>query len=271
MTMAGVACAAVWGVTAQLSAQTKPTTPSGTTTSPRTGSLYDRVGGLAGIAVLTDDFVNKLVGEQMGMRSGMDSRMSTTGTGSYGMGTTSGTSGYGTSGTTGSTSGSGTGTGTSRTGTGMGTTGTTGMTGGSSMDTSDNMGRTGSTAGTGMTGTTGMRSTPRPGSTMGTGSSGMGMSGAAGMDYSSGVNMSLLKYHVISELCESAGGPCRFTGAENEANFGHLMVTNDNWTAAMAALRSDLDAHGVTGADRDKLVTAVEKMKSHIVTGGTGR
>ena len=99
----------------------------------------------------------------------------------------------------------------------------------------------------------------------------MGMGGASSLDYSSGINVSLLKFHVMSELCEAAGGPCRYTGTPDEANYGHLQITNDRWNSAIDGLRSDLDEHGVTGPDRDKLVSAVTTLKSRIVTTGTTR
>jgi hypothetical protein len=102
--------------------------------------------------------------------------------------------------------------------------------------------------------------------TTGTGTSGMGME--SGMQQPSPTHMAhmtLLHYYVLSELCQSAGGPCKFTGTPTAADFAHMKLTTEQWYSAINTLRADIEAQGITGADRDKLVTAVDRLRSHIV------
>jgi hemoglobin len=80
-----------------------------------------------------------------------------------------------------------------------------------------------------------------------------------------------LKYHVTSLVCQSAGGPEKYTGRGMKESHAHLDITEKEWQAMRADFKKVLDKFKVPEQEQKELITIVESTKKDIVlvSGGT--
>lgn len=74
-----------------------------------------------------------------------------------------------------------------------------------------------------------------------------------------------LKYHVTSLVCQSAGGPEKYTGRGMKESHQHLNITEKEWQAMAADFKKVLDKFKVPEAEQRELFAIVETTKKDIV------
>ena len=80
------------------------------------------------------------------------------------------------------------------------------------------------------------------------------------------VKMSRLKEKLREQLCNVAGGPCRYTGDPmNEVHKG-LKITEAEWNLMVQFLRDALERSGVRDAEKNELLRILAPMKRDIVS-----
>jgi hemoglobin len=74
-----------------------------------------------------------------------------------------------------------------------------------------------------------------------------------------------LRRMLIDQICEAAGGPCKYTGRDMKTTHTGLGITEAEWNAGAADLVGTLDKLGVKGRERDEIVAFVVATKKDIV------
>lgn len=74
-----------------------------------------------------------------------------------------------------------------------------------------------------------------------------------------------IRMHVISQLCEAAGGPCNYTGRDMKASHQGLGITGEEWDIAAKHLVDTLNKFKVGKAEQDELLAVVSSLKKDIV------
>jgi hemoglobin len=74
-----------------------------------------------------------------------------------------------------------------------------------------------------------------------------------------------LKMHLVNQICEAAGGPCKYTGRDMVTTHKGMKVTRQefNWTGDHLA--SALDTYKVPAREKNELLTAIGSMEPQIV------
>ena len=80
-----------------------------------------------------------------------------------------------------------------------------------------------------------------------------------------------LKYHVTSLVCQSAGGPEKYTGRGMKESHQHLNITEKEWQAMAADFKKVLDKFKVPEAEQKELFAIVETTKKDIVMTPVGK
>jgi hemoglobin len=73
------------------------------------------------------------------------------------------------------------------------------------------------------------------------------------------------KYYVTELVCESAGGPQRYSGRTMGDSHRHLMITDEEWQAFMDDLQQTFDRFEVPQPEQEELKAIVESTKEAIV------
>ncbi len=80
-----------------------------------------------------------------------------------------------------------------------------------------------------------------------------------------------LKYHVTSLVCQSAGGPEKYTGRGMKESHRHLNITEKEWQAMRADFKKVLDKFKVPEQEQKELFAIVESTKTDIVISPVGK
>ena len=80
-----------------------------------------------------------------------------------------------------------------------------------------------------------------------------------------------LKYHVTSLVCQSAGGPEKYTGRGMKESHRHLNITEKEWQAMAADFKKVLDKFKVPEQEQKELFAIVESTKKDIVISAVGK
>jgi hemoglobin len=80
-----------------------------------------------------------------------------------------------------------------------------------------------------------------------------------------------LKYHVTSLVCQSAGGPEKYTGRGMKESHKHLDITEKEWQAMVADFRKVLDKFKVPEQEQKELFAIVDSTKKDIVISQVGK
>src|SRR5262245_944342 len=74
-----------------------------------------------------------------------------------------------------------------------------------------------------------------------------------------------LKFHVTTLVCQATGGPCKYVGRSMKDAHAQLHITEKEWQAMLADLRTTLDKFRVGRSEQAELVAIVESTKPDIV------
>ena len=80
-----------------------------------------------------------------------------------------------------------------------------------------------------------------------------------------------LKYHVTSLVCQSAGGPEKYTGRGMKESHQHLNIAEKEWQAMAADFKKVLDKFKVPEPEQKELFAIVETTKTDIVISPVGK
>lgn len=73
------------------------------------------------------------------------------------------------------------------------------------------------------------------------------------------------KMNLVNQICEAAGGPCKYTGKSMKAAHAGMGITGADFGALVEDLVASLDKLGVKEADKNALLGVLGPMKSDIV------
>ncbi len=76
-----------------------------------------------------------------------------------------------------------------------------------------------------------------------------------------------LRGHLSAQICEAAGGPCKYTGRPMKPGHAGMHVQNAEFDAMAEDLLAALKAHGIGAAEQQELLAAVGSMRPDIVEG----
>jgi hemoglobin len=85
------------------------------------------------------------------------------------------------------------------------------------------------------------------------------------------VSKAYLKYHVTSLVCQSTGGPEKYTGRGMKESHQHLDITEKEWQAMGADFKKVLDKFKVPEQEQKELFAIVETTKKDIVISPVGK
>ena len=80
-----------------------------------------------------------------------------------------------------------------------------------------------------------------------------------------------LKYHVTALVCQSAGGPEKYTGRGMKESHQHLNITEKEWQAMAADFKKVLDKFKVPEREQNELFAIVDSTKKDIVISPMGK
>jgi hemoglobin len=73
------------------------------------------------------------------------------------------------------------------------------------------------------------------------------------------------KMNLVNQICEAAGGPCKYTGKSMKDAHAGMGITSGDFDALVGDLVAALDKAGVKPADKMALLGVLGPMKSDIV------
>jgi len=73
------------------------------------------------------------------------------------------------------------------------------------------------------------------------------------------------KTNLVNQICEAAGGPCKYTGKSMKAAHAGMGVSSANFNSLVGDLVKALDQFKVKEADKNALLGVLGPMKSDIV------
>ena len=78
-------------------------------------------------------------------------------------------------------------------------------------------------------------------------------------------DLTKLKTHLVNQICEASGGPCKYTGRTMKQTHAGMGVTDAAFGALVEDLVAALDQHKVGKTEKDELLAVLGPMKSDIV------
>jgi hemoglobin len=81
----------------------------------------------------------------------------------------------------------------------------------------------------------------------------------------SGMNVPRIRLHLIEQVCEATGGPCRYTGLSMKKTHKNMGVTEGEFNAVVEDLVKALDKFNVPAQEKNELLGALAAMKGDIV------
>lgn len=83
--------------------------------------------------------------------------------------------------------------------------------------------------------------------------------------YFASTDLTKLKMHLVNQICEASGGPCKYTGRTMKQTHAGMGVTDAAFGALVEDLVAALDHHKVAQKEKDDLLAVLGPMKSDIV------
>ena len=74
-----------------------------------------------------------------------------------------------------------------------------------------------------------------------------------------------LKVHLIDQICEATGGPCKYTGRDMKTTHKGMKISEAEWNATVENLSKALDKNSVAPKDKTELLGLLAPMKADIV------
>jgi|SRR5215207_4792139 len=84
-------------------------------------------------------------------------------------------------------------------------------------------------------------------------------------NYFASTDLTKLKTHLVNQICEASGGPCKYTGRTMKQTHAGMGVTDAAFGALVEDLVAALDQHKVGKTEKDELLAVLGPMKSDIV------
>jgi hemoglobin len=78
-------------------------------------------------------------------------------------------------------------------------------------------------------------------------------------------DLTKLKMHLVNQICEASGGPCKYTGRTMKQTHAGMGVHDAAFGALVEDLVASLDYHKVGKIEKDELLGVLGPMKSDIV------
>ncbi len=78
-------------------------------------------------------------------------------------------------------------------------------------------------------------------------------------------DLAKLKVHLVNQICEASGGPCKYTGRTMTQTHAGMGVDDAAFGALVEDLVAALDHHKVGKTEKDELLGILGPMKSEIV------
>lgn len=78
-------------------------------------------------------------------------------------------------------------------------------------------------------------------------------------------DLTKLKMHLVNQICEASGGPCKYTGRTMKQTHAGMGVHDAAFGALVEDLVAALDHHKVGKTEKDELLGVLGPMKSDIV------
>jgi len=76
-----------------------------------------------------------------------------------------------------------------------------------------------------------------------------------------------LKFHVTALVCQTTGGPCKYTGRAMKESHAHLNISATEWQAMLTDFGRTLNNYHVPAKEQGELIAIVESTKQDIVVG----
>jgi hemoglobin len=83
--------------------------------------------------------------------------------------------------------------------------------------------------------------------------------------YFATTDLAKLKMHLVNQICEASGGPCKYTGRTMKQTHAGMGVDDAAFGALVEDLVAALDQHKVKKAEKDELLGILGPMKTDIV------
>jgi hemoglobin len=81
----------------------------------------------------------------------------------------------------------------------------------------------------------------------------------------SNADLPKLQEHLVNQICEATGGPCKYTGRSMKEAHAGMGVDEASWNALVEDLKKSLAKFNVPQAEQDELIGALAKMHDDIV------
>ena len=81
----------------------------------------------------------------------------------------------------------------------------------------------------------------------------------------SGMNVPRIRLHLIEQVCEATGGPCKYTGLSMKKAHKNMKVTEGEFNAGVEDLVKALDKFNVPEAEKKELLGILGGLKGDIV------
>ena len=83
--------------------------------------------------------------------------------------------------------------------------------------------------------------------------------------YFASTDLTKLKMHMVDQICEASGGPCKYMGRTMKQTHAGMGVTDAAFGALVEDLVATLDQHKVGKAEKEELLGILGPMKGDIV------
>ena len=83
--------------------------------------------------------------------------------------------------------------------------------------------------------------------------------------YFASIDLTKLKMHLVNQICEASGGPCKYTGRTMKQTHAGMGVHDAAFGHLVEDLVAALDHHKVGKTEKDELLGVLGPMKSDIV------
>jgi hemoglobin len=83
--------------------------------------------------------------------------------------------------------------------------------------------------------------------------------------YFAGTDLGKLKMHLVNQICEASGGPCKYTGRTMKQTHAGMGVDEAAFNTLVEDLVAALDHHKVGKTEKDELLGVLGPMKGEIV------
>jgi hemoglobin len=78
-------------------------------------------------------------------------------------------------------------------------------------------------------------------------------------------SLTKIRQHIVDQLCNATGGPCKYTGRDMKTAHTGLGITQADWDLAVKYLVATLDEFKVPAKEKDELLAIASSLKKDIV------